>query len=476
MKNSQKGYVTQLLVLISALLVVGGGIYVYESKKIDIPDITDVQVQQSNQPQQTTGQNNSVNSDSQNTQTSPQINTSIWKKYSDDLISFEYPVLISSKQDEGTITLSHSVAYRHYNQCDDFKGDAPPLDRLSDFGVSLKVVNQNLKAFVQSSVYPGWDYVSKNPFKFGSLNGYRVSSGVEGCGEDIYFITISSTQTLVIHRGYVAEFNSINEDYQTYLNLPGIISPNKGEEYFNHILSTLKFISPNSNQPSVTVLYPNMGEVLNNGGRDNIATIRWTTSDFGSMNIMIGLLNKDGDWIKTIASDIPNTGNYNWRMDPTIASGEYKIAINSPQSMDNSATGPVASDLSDSTFVISTRSITSGKTFVTLVSPNGGEALTAGNKITIKWSSLGEKPNSAIISLRSNARCPYGYSCTPLPNSFTNIAEISGNDLDKGEYEWTVNKSDVDSHGNGYLIGIMIVEDNLGNANYDDSDSSFTIN
>lgn len=229
-------------------------------------------------------------------------------------------------------------------------------------------------------------------------------------------------------------------------------------------------------RPSITVLYPNVGEVLNNGGRDNIATVRWTTSNFGGMNITIGLLNKNGDWIKTIASNIPNTGNYIWKMDQTIASGEYKIAITSPQSMSNAATGPVASDLSDDTFVINTRSITSGKTFVTLLSPNGGETLNVGNKIIIKWSSLGEKPTSATISLSKNARCPYGYSCNPLPNSRINIAEISGNDLDKGEYEWTISKSNIDDRNNSYLIGITILKDNLGNANYDDSDSGFTIN
>ncbi len=252
MKNSQKGFVVPLLVAIIAVLAIGGGVYVYETKKVETPAPIDLQVEQSDQTQQPTVQNNPVNPPVKNTPVSPKTNTSSWKKYSDASISFEYPSLVSIKQDAGTITLSHSVAYRHPNPCD-FKGDAPPLDRLGDFGVSLKVVNQNLKEFVQSSTYPGWDYASQNPFAFGSLNGFKVSSGVEGCGEDIYYLTISSTQTLVIHRGYVAEFNSINGDYQTYLNLPGIISPNKAEEYFNHILSTLKFISPPSNNSSAKI-------------------------------------------------------------------------------------------------------------------------------------------------------------------------------------------------------------------------------
>jgi hypothetical protein len=208
---------------------------------------------------------------------------------------------------------------------------------------------------------------------------------------------------------------------------------------------------------------------LNNGGRNNIVTIKWSSSGLGNSNVQIIAIDKANN-VRTIVFDAPNTGSYDWKMDPTIANGEYKINIATTQH------GLNASDYSDGYFVINTRTIVSGKTFVTLVSPNGGEALTIGSKIIIKWSSFGEKPTSATISLRSNARCPYGYSCTPLPNSFTNIAEISGNDLDKGEYEWTVSKSNVDSHGNGYLIGIMIVKDNLGNASYDDSDSSFTIN
>ncbi|MBP9847337.1 MAG: hypothetical protein KBD43_14870 [Saprospiraceae bacterium] len=240
MKNLQKGFVVPLLTAVIAVLVVGGGLYFYKTKNMETLSPIDLQMDQSNQ-----------------------TDISSWKKYSDASISFEYPALISVKQDAGNITLSHSVDYKHPNPCD-FKGDAPPLDQLSDFGVSLKIINQNLKEFVQSSAYPGWDYVSKNPFTFGSLNGYKVYVGVEGCGYDIYYLTISSAKTLIIQRNHVAEFNSINANYQTYLNLPGIISPNKGTEYFNHILSTINFVSSpstvTSTLPPITVLSPNGGE------------------------------------------------------------------------------------------------------------------------------------------------------------------------------------------------------------------------
>lgn len=336
MKNLKGGFVVQALVAIIALLVIGGGAYIYEIKKAEIPVTTDIQVQQSNQIQQTSTQNNPVNSPVQEKPVSLQTNTSDWKKYSDASISFEYPALTSVKLDGGTISLSHSIPYRHANPCD-FKGTALPLDRFEDFNISLKVVNQNLKDFVQGNTNPSWDYVSKNPFTSGTLNGFKISSGVEGCGEDIYYITISSTQTLVIHRRYIAEFNSINGDYRTYFNLPGIISPDKEEEYFNHILSTLKFTS--SSKASITVISPNGGEYYQTGTQ---FIVRWKTSNWPEDKISLSLLDSKNDPIQYDVA-VPNTGSYQWR---GLASGSYKIRAGCSNCLINKATD----DLSDAMF------------------------------------------------------------------------------------------------------------------------------
>ena len=221
---------------------------------------------------------------------------------------------------------------------------------------------------------------------------------------------------------------------------------------------------------SITVLYPNAGEVLNNGGRENIATIRWNSSGIGNSNVQIVLINKNDNKTRMIATNIPNTGIYVWKADPMIASGAYKIKISAVNE------GLNISDESDYNFEIYKRSVVSGKTFVTLLSPNGGETFTAGDRVVIRWSSLGEKPTSATIRLSNNSRCPYGYSCLPLPGSYSTIAEISGNDLDKGEYEWVVNKSKVNSLDNKYLIDILLMKDDLSNTSSDGSDSSFIIN
>lgn len=63
MKNTQKGFVMPLLLALIAVLLVGGGVYVYENKKVEVPTtVVDTGTKQSNQNQQQT-----------NTQTLPVI-------------------------------------------------------------------------------------------------------------------------------------------------------------------------------------------------------------------------------------------------------------------------------------------------------------------------------------------------------------------------------------------------------------------
>jgi len=57
MKNSQKGFIVPLLLAIIAVLVVGGGVYIYNNKKAEVPAIVDTGTQPVNQnPQQTNNQ------------------------------------------------------------------------------------------------------------------------------------------------------------------------------------------------------------------------------------------------------------------------------------------------------------------------------------------------------------------------------------------------------------------------------------
>src|ERR1035437_8864366 len=53
-KNLQKGFVVPLLIAIIAVLVIGGGVYIYENKKAEAPVVTNAEIQQPNQVQQQT--------------------------------------------------------------------------------------------------------------------------------------------------------------------------------------------------------------------------------------------------------------------------------------------------------------------------------------------------------------------------------------------------------------------------------------
>lgn len=54
MENLQKGFIAPVLLVIIALLVIGGGVYVYENRKVEAPAVVDTETQQSNQQETNT--------------------------------------------------------------------------------------------------------------------------------------------------------------------------------------------------------------------------------------------------------------------------------------------------------------------------------------------------------------------------------------------------------------------------------------
>ncbi|MFA6315169.1 MAG: hypothetical protein WC648_02260 [Candidatus Paceibacterota bacterium] len=60
MKNLQKGFVVPVLLTIITLLVVGGGVYIYQSKKVETPSVKNTDTPQLNQVQQTNAQTPAV--------------------------------------------------------------------------------------------------------------------------------------------------------------------------------------------------------------------------------------------------------------------------------------------------------------------------------------------------------------------------------------------------------------------------------
>ncbi len=193
--------------------------------------------------------------------------------------NFTYPTILTLTKDGGfedgtgvndTITLTHSIPYKHTDPCD-FKGDKAQLENLTDFKISMRIFNTDIKTMMQENEgsyimdnffngdipvtaldadgSPISEYESsiaqtgslpKDSSKESSLIGYRVTSGVEGCGRDNFYFPMSAEQTLFINRPFVSEFSPIVSDGQKYLSLDGVIKPEEADKIFNDLLSSIK--------------------------------------------------------------------------------------------------------------------------------------------------------------------------------------------------------------------------------------------
>jgi hypothetical protein len=80
-------------------------------------------------------------------------------------------------------------------------------------------------------------------YNIGSFSGYSIYTGVEGCGFTTYYFPISNSKTLVVKRNQVTEFSGVlmPEVKAEVLAIPGVISPEKADLFFEQILSSIKF-------------------------------------------------------------------------------------------------------------------------------------------------------------------------------------------------------------------------------------------
>jgi len=116
-----------------------------------------------------------------------------------------------------------------------------------------------------------------------------------------------------------------------------------GNDYFT--------ISAAITTPSITVTSPNGGENWKVGETHNIT---WTSSNFGSMGVSINLLNPGATgaaYLKNIASNLPNTGTYQWTIPSNISGGTYNLML-------VSSGGVAVQDYSDNYFNITVVSTT----------------------------------------------------------------------------------------------------------------------
>lgn len=178
---------------------------------------------------------------------------------------------------------------------------------------------------------------------------------------------------------------------------------------------------------SLTVTSPNGGEAYT---ANTSMPINWTTSGVTG-NVTIELTNSSNVTQQVIASNVSNSGAYNWTI-PSSLSGNYKVKI---YSLNNTS----IVDYSNSTFTIYQPSIT-------VTSPNGGQTFQQGQSVNIQWSYSGLTGNIQveITDTNNNALAapfnPIGTSGTGVPITPSNLNWTIPSNLPNGQYKIKVYK------------------------------------
>jgi hypothetical protein len=179
------------------------------------------------------------------------------KSYVDDSngITFDYPSNIQVQRSGDSIVAKHSVPFVHSAPCD-FIGTGKELTELSDFDVSFEVYNKSLRDTAIDSQDASFavDNMSGDEMKLSEgfidsitvegLKGYKLTQGVEGCGQYVYYFPLGNDATLVVSRAFVPELNSsISEDIRLKAEkLPNVILSQKSDEIFESILRSFRYI------------------------------------------------------------------------------------------------------------------------------------------------------------------------------------------------------------------------------------------
>lgn len=254
MKNSQKGFVVPLLIAIIAVLVIGGGVYIYNNKKVEAPVVSDTQTQTqtSGQTQQQTNTqtppaNNlepCTNNGSMGTRkcNPPQTNTLNWKTYTNTKYGFE----IKYPTDWYVTDLS---SLNHYllalnPQTRQIPSDTP-VNRDGDY-----------KGYIEITISPNPAKLSLQSFYDGTKheNLYSKDVATNGVEKIITMNKIEGTlfkgvSGLGIYN--IASFGLDNNIVEVQDNSQ---KPYDSNSIFARIISTFKFTSTNTNttNPPVT--------------------------------------------------------------------------------------------------------------------------------------------------------------------------------------------------------------------------------
>lgn len=166
-------------------------------------------------------------------------------------ISFKYPKILNVSLADGTIVLFHDIPFENTGGCD-MAGEEIVYPRLTDFRVTIQKMNKGLvdtmktvspyipqENFVNNQVIESPGFIDK--FSAGTLKGYAIYEGAEGCGQTTYYFPIKDDLTLIVGKASVQILSGIFSDNreQEVLAVPGAISREQSEQIFLSILQTL---------------------------------------------------------------------------------------------------------------------------------------------------------------------------------------------------------------------------------------------
>jgi hypothetical protein len=147
------------------------------------------------------------------------------------------------KDENGTVTLSHTVeTFLHTDFCD-FKGDSLPTTTFKDFNIKFtfttlsldraltKFGGEYLQEFINTdgTIKEGVGFLEKTTL--GGREGYKLTQGVEGCGHDQYYFQ-TETGVLIVQKDFVPELTDLNPQKEKFSSTPGVILPDEANELF----------------------------------------------------------------------------------------------------------------------------------------------------------------------------------------------------------------------------------------------------
>ena len=215
MQHNENGFVTTLLVLIIALIIIGGGVYMYKPKA---PILTiDTSTQTTIQNEQTSTQQDSTPNKTIDTKTTPKpasVTPTAWKTYDSGRgFSFKYPSHFIFDTNNST---PERIIFNYSEQ-----DQKQLIVTVETSNTSLEEIVKNTLANEKSNSTQF--AISSTPYTVKNLNGYLIISQNRDMQKDSYFTFKTKIDTTLFSFNYTYNPSSASQS-NFYAEIQAIIS------------------------------------------------------------------------------------------------------------------------------------------------------------------------------------------------------------------------------------------------------------